>query len=176
MIRRIVDDVSRLRHSVQYEVQRMTHKGGWYNYYERSFNTPEPDPNSDEDIQLSGHEEGKFRCIRRKNGRIDSVLWQYETDGAETWYEESKREEAQRERLSTMDTKEVYAELRTRSLDCLTFNEVMMEFVSRRDPDVHDEGSADSTQALVDDLVRGVAEHDGYKEALVEYREMNELE
>ena len=175
MIRTLRDRVSRLRHSVQYEIHRMTHKGGWQNYYQTSYEAPPSKPQNDGDVQRIGSEEGRFRCIRRKDGHIDSVIWEYKTDNADSMYARERREAAQREQLQEMDLDEIRNKLRQGELDCLSLDEVMKKVADQIDA----HGSSGRTEGeispLAKECVREIADREGYTAALEEYRDLMKL-
>ena len=170
MFRRWSDWLARRRHSIQYEVQRMTYQGGWQNYYEASYESPPSRPTSDGDIQILGDEQGRFRCIRRKDSHIDTVVWEYETRSAEETYAARRRRAAQRDQLAEMECEEIQAELEGRSeLTELAWRELFEAYVERC-------GDTENSQAdlkpLESQLVQTVAEQDGLQAVLKEYREL----
>lgn len=90
-LRRAADRVRYPGQSVQYELHRMTHKGGWKNVYTdpagiaaETFPTPPPKPSFGED---TGWPPGRYRCLRRVNGRIESTLWTMESPDVDAYYE-----------------------------------------------------------------------------------------
>lgn len=102
--------------SVQYEMQRMTHKGGWKGHLSEVY-IPEPEAKPTEDDNWWLDWPGRYRHIRRVDGRIDEVLWTYETADAQEWYDQKREEEQlerkrepQRKRLQEMSFEEVEAE------------------------------------------------------------------
>ena len=91
----------RLRHpgqSVQYELQRMTAQGGWENFYAdpnydhaTAFSTPPPQPHFDAD---AGYPPGKYRCLKRVDGRIHTIVWTVESSAVDDYYAEWRAREA----------------------------------------------------------------------------------
>jgi len=66
--------------SVQYEVQRMTPNGGWKNFYkefgvDEKAQTFESPPDCPELDGSTAYPSGRYRCIRRVDGRIRDVEW-----------------------------------------------------------------------------------------------------
>jgi len=94
--------------SVQYEVQLMTPQGGWKRHqpfhWEGKYGVP--DPNDDYLLTVPG----RYREIRRVDGRIDEVIWTHETPDAETYYQV----ERERERLSELSMDGILEELEQR--------------------------------------------------------------
>ena len=169
MFRRWSDWLARRRHSIQYEVQRMTHQGGWQNYHQASYESPPSRPATDDEIQILGDEEGRFRCIRRKESCIDTVVWEYETARADETYAARRREATQRDRLTEMDSEEIRAELEDRSeLTELSWRELFEAYFKRREDARDKAGSA----SLETELIQTVADQEGPKAALKEYREL----
>lgn len=89
-LRRTADRVRYPGQSVQYELHRMTYKGGWKNFYTdpegmsmETFPTPPPKPSFGED---TGWPPGKYRCLRRVDGRIKSTMWTVESSDADAYY------------------------------------------------------------------------------------------
>lgn len=170
MFRRWSDWVTRRRHSVQYEVQRMTHQGGWQNYYQTNYESPPSRPVSDNDIQILGDEEGYFRCIRRKGSHIDTVIWEYETARAEKTYTSRRRQAVQREQLFQMDREEIHAEIENRSeLTDLPWRELFEAYFDRHEKLKDEETNLKSIETQ---LVQTVADQEGAQVALREYREL----
>ncbi len=71
-------------------VQRMTYQGGW----ERVLANFRQDdlrerPTPDDEYILPGP--GRYRAIRRKDGRLGETLWEYETADAESHYDRQRR-------------------------------------------------------------------------------------
>ncbi|WP_162562336.1 hypothetical protein [Salinigranum rubrum] len=152
----------------------MTYKGGWENYRGASFDTPPAKPHEDSELQITGSEEGRFRCIRRVDGRIESTTWKYETAGADDLYSRERRKASQRERLKDMNIDELRAELDNRELDCLSFDEVMREFVGQRDTVSTCEDSEAEMPMFAEGLIKEIADRDGPGRALTEFRELKE--
>ena len=170
MFRRWSDWLARRRHSIQYEVQRMTHQGGWQNYYQTSYESPPSRPARDEDIQILGDEEGRFRCIRRKDSHIDTVVWEYETARAEETYAVRRREDAQRDRLAEMEHEEIRTELEGRSeLTELTWREIFKAYLECCE---NTESNQTDLKSLEAKLIQIVADREGPRIALKEYREL----
>lgn len=83
----------------------MTHKGGWKDYGCGGWGEP-LDPDSELIVS-----EGRFRCIRRVEGRIQETLWTYETPDAETAYQRERTRDHQRKLMKTMSVDELTDEL-----------------------------------------------------------------
>lgn len=83
----------------------MSHKGGWKDYGGGGWGEPH-EPESDLIVS-----EGRFRCIRRVEGRIQEILWTRETAGAESVYEQERQRAQQRELMEEMSTTELNNEL-----------------------------------------------------------------
>lgn len=120
-LRRLFDRVRYPGQSVQYELHRMTHKGGWKNFYSLSdpdvtdaFPTPPPQPSFGPD---TGWSRGKYRCLRRVNGRIESTLWTVESPNADDYYAELRERAAAEAAKPSVD--EVKANLEDGSYDKL---------------------------------------------------------
>lgn len=78
--------------SKQYELQKMTHRGGWVN-------VAGPVEEVDELPERSEIEEsGRFRVIERIDGRIRTEVWRYESPDCEAFYEE-RRSQAEQARV-----------------------------------------------------------------------------
>ena len=170
MFRRWSDRLAQRRHSIQYEVQRMTHRGGWQNYYQTSYESPPPRPASDDEIQILGDEQGRFRCIRRKDSHIDTVVWEYETTGAEETYAARRRKTTQRDQLAGMEREEICAELESRSeLTELAWRELFEAYFERCE---NAEKEQTDLKSIESQLVQTVANRDGPRAALKEYREL----
>jgi len=97
-LRRLSDRLRYRSQSVQYELQRMTPKGGWQNYYTDpegrhadAFPTPPPQPSFGPD---TGYYPGRYRCLRRVDGRIESILWTVESSDADEFYAEWREDVA----------------------------------------------------------------------------------
>jgi len=127
----------RLRGSrVDYELHRMSYKGGWQTHWPKVvFKLPMERPTADDEWPIDGRE-GRYRQIRRVDGRIDEVMWTYETDNAEEAYERARRREAQLQRLKQMSVEEAADEylMHTNELDALSREEI-----KTRHPDLADE-------------------------------------
>lgn len=68
----------------------MTPKGGWRNFYTNpddihadAFVTPPPQPSFGPD---TGWQPGRYRCLRRVDGRIETILWTVESPTADAYY------------------------------------------------------------------------------------------
>ena len=152
----------------------MTHQGGWQNYYQTSYESPPSRPADDDEIRILGSEEGRFRCIRRKDSHIDTVIWEYETASAEETYAARRREAAQRDQLAEMGPQEICAELENRSeLTELSWRELFKAYFERH---THMEDSEADLNPLESELVQTVADREGPKAALQEYRELRSEE
>jgi ribosomal protein L29 len=92
-------------------LQRMTYEGGWErmlrNFAQEEFHER---PTSD-DNPLVMTLPGRYRALRRVNGRHDEVLWEYETDDAEDYYDRQRREQNQREQMREMSIEDLHAEV-----------------------------------------------------------------
>lgn len=110
-------------------LQRMTYEGGW----ERMLANVAPEefldcPTSDDSFLITLP--GRYRAIKRVNGRLDEVLWKYETDDADEYYETQQKTDQQRERLYAMSVEDLGAELLggTNELDELSYSEIQERF------------------------------------------------
>lgn len=113
-------------------VQRMTYQGGW----ERTLPDFHQDdlrerPTPDDEYILPGP--GRYRAIRRKNGRLGETLWEYETADAESHYDRQRRKADQQERLSQMSVQELHGEFsgQTDELDLLSLDTIYDQFEAR---------------------------------------------
>lgn len=96
--------------NVQYELLRMTKNGGWEKpghatvegSGEIDFASHREKPETDDDFPIHGFP-GRYRFVRRVDGRIDSDVWTHKTDDAEAYYER----ERQRQTLEEMSFEEV---------------------------------------------------------------------
>lgn len=129
------------RKTVQYEIQRRTHRGGWKNSHKNIY-IPEPEdrPTDDDDWWIL--DPGHYRHVRRVDGQYDEVLWEYKTSDAEEWYEEQRTQvkieqerERQRQQLRAMSFEEVKAEYfgETNRLDLLGLDELQERYELLRD-------------------------------------------
>ena len=91
--------------SVQYEVQLMTPAGGWKRHQPFNWDGKYGKPDRDDGYLLTTP--GRYREIRRVNGRIDEVIWTYETPDAEAHYQAEK----ERSRVSELTIDELLSEL-----------------------------------------------------------------
>lgn len=105
LFQRLCDRIVNRDRSVQYEVQLMTPQGGWKRHQPFHWDGKygEPDPDDDYLIATSG----RYREIRRVDGRIDEVIWTHETPDAEAYYQA----ERERKRLSELSVEEILSEL-----------------------------------------------------------------
>ena len=150
----------------------MTYQGGWQNYYQTSYESPPSRPESDSEIQILGTEEGRFRCIRRKDGQLDTVIWEYKTTGTEEMYAVRRCRDAQRDQLRKMDQDEIKAELRNRSeLTQLSWQELFEAYLNRCE---ECEESKDNLNSITSELVQTIARREGPKDALEEYRKLQQ--
>jgi len=91
--------------SVQYEVQLMTPAGGWKRHQPFHWDGKYGEPDPDDGYLLTTP--GRYREIRRVEGRIDEVIWTYKTPDAEAYYQAEK----ERTRLSELSITELLSEL-----------------------------------------------------------------
>ena len=118
-------------------VQRMTYQGGWErrlsNFHPDEFREP-PTPDDERILPQAG----RYRAIRRKNGRLGETVWEYETADAEEYYERQRRKVRQQERLSQMSVEELDDELtgETNELDLLPWDEIRDQFEERGGDDM----------------------------------------
>ena len=170
MFRRWSDWLARQRHSVQYEVQRMTYQGGWQNYYQTSYGAPPSRPESDDEIQILGDEEGHFRCIRRKDSHIDTVVWEYDTRNAEETYAARRQQATQRDQLAEMDCGEIRTEIENRSeLTELPWRDLFEAYFECRENTEDEEHNLEQIETK---LINTVADREGPKAALKEYQKL----
>ena len=94
--------------SVQYEVQLMTPAGGWKRHQPFHWDGKYGKPDRDDGYLLTTP--GRYREIRRVNGRIDEVIWTYETPDAEAHYQAEK----ERSQVSELTIDELLSELEQR--------------------------------------------------------------
>ncbi len=85
----IHDWVLNWRRDLQFEVQRMTAAGGWKRHEPFHWEGKHGPPEDDDDFLLDAP--GRYREIRRVDGRIHSVLWTYETAESQAYYEKQKQ-------------------------------------------------------------------------------------
>lgn len=105
LFQRLRDRIVNRGRSVQYEVQLMTPQGGWKRHQPFHWDGKYGEPDPDEDYLLN--KPGRYREIRRVDGRIDAVIWTHETPDAEAYYQA----ERERERLSELSVEEILSEL-----------------------------------------------------------------
>lgn len=108
LLKRFQDWIINQNRSVQYEVQLMTPRGGWKRHQPFHWDGKygEPDPDDGYLFTLPG----RYREIRRVDGRIDEVIWTHETSDADTHYQA----ERERERLSKLSVEDILRELEQR--------------------------------------------------------------
>jgi len=94
--------------SVQYEVQLMTPAGGWKRHQPFHWDGKYGEPDPDDGYLLTTP--GRYREIRRVEGRIDEVIWTYETPDAEAHYQAQK----ERTQVSDLTIDELVSELEQR--------------------------------------------------------------
>lgn len=129
LLRRLRERLTSEDHSVQYEVQRMTPEGGWKRHspfhWEGKYGKPDPD----DDYLLT--DPGRYREIRRVDGRIGEVIWTYETPDAKTHYQTVRErtkltelslddltgELEQRDKVTELDRSEIIRELKKRVIE-----------------------------------------------------------
>ncbi len=112
-IQAIHDRALNWRHDLQFEVQRMTAAGGWKRHEPYHWEGKHGPPEDDEDFLIV--DPGRYREIRRVDGRIHSVLWTHETAESQAYYEEQKRvakREKQLELVQDLSKTELLAEAR----------------------------------------------------------------
>lgn len=97
-LRQLTDRLRYPGQSVQYELHRMTHKGGWRNFYTDpnrdfadAFSTPPPKPSFG---SQTGYPPGRYRCLKRVNGRIKTILWTVESPDGDAYYTELREQAA----------------------------------------------------------------------------------
>ena len=148
----------------------MTYQGGWQNYYQTSYGSPPSRPESDDEIRILGDEEGRFRCIRRKDSHINTVIWEYKTADAEETYATRRRRASQREQLAEMDQEEIRVEIEKRSeLTDLPWKELFEAYLACQETTGEERSNLTSLET---ELVQTVADRDGPKTALKKYREL----
>ena len=148
----------------------MTRQGGWQNYYQTSYESPRPRPASDDEIQILGDEQGRFRCIRRKDSHIDTVVWKYETTSAEETYAARRRKATQRDQLAEMEREGIRAALESRSeLTELAWKELFEAYFERYEST---ECNQTELESIESQLVQAVANRDGPRAALDEHRKL----
>ena len=183
MLRRVLDRLRHGRSSLQYEVQRRTFRGGWKNYYAEfdpsgtnSFETP-PDP-----LDLSEstpHPPGAYRCIKRVDGHITTVVWDRETADAETYYEEQQRATQQEEQLEEMSLEDVQQTLNEgHTFDALSPRDVKEEVLKKRLTRRVSGAPSDreSDTQLRDSLVQEIAAEEGPRAALDALKDVKRAE
>jgi len=114
-------------------VQRMTHRGGWERRHANfTRETVVERPTSDEN-PLVATEPGRYRAIRRVDGRFVETIWEYETGDAEEYYERQRRNQSQLEAMAEMSVDELNRELtgETRKLDEVSRERIREEFEDR---------------------------------------------
>ena len=94
--------------SVQYEVQLMTPAGGWKRHQPFHWDGKYGEPDPDDGYLLTTP--GRYREIRRVEGRIDEGIWTYETPDAEAHYQAQK----ERTQVSDLTIDELVSELEQR--------------------------------------------------------------
>lgn len=109
----IKDWFIKLRQNLQFEVQWMTPAGGWKRHAPFHWDGKYGPPEDDTDYLIATP--GRYREIRRVDGRIHSVLWTYETAGCQEYYEKLKQQaerEKQIELTQDLSGRELLAEAR----------------------------------------------------------------
>jgi hypothetical protein len=108
LIQRLRERLGKQKRSVQYEVQLMTPQGGWKRHQPFHWDGKYGEPAPDDDYLLDTP--GRYREIRRVDGRIDEVIWTHKTPEAEAHYQR----EREREKVAELSPKEILAELQER--------------------------------------------------------------
>ncbi|SNR70967.1 hypothetical protein [Halorubrum vacuolatum] len=108
LIQRLRDRFGKQKRSVQYEVQVMTQKGGWKRHQPFHWDGRYGRPDHDDDYLITTP--GRYREIRRVDGRIDEELWRYETPDAEAHYQR----EREREKVEELSVEKILDELQER--------------------------------------------------------------
>lgn len=139
MFRRLLERFRSDDASVQFEVQRMTAEGGWNNFMDvddarertAAYEEPPDPPLVDGD---SGYPPGTYRCVERRDGRINEVVWRVETPNAEEFYDRQRQRQRQRERIDEMTREELADELENpEELEPLEIGEVL-ELYRQKEP------------------------------------------
>lgn len=126
LFQRLRDRIVGQDRSVQYEVQLMTPGGGWKRHQPFHWDGKYGEPDPDDGYLLTVP--GRYREIRRVDGRIDEVIWTYETPDAEEHYQAEK----EREKLSDLSVDELLTELEQRNkITTLDQNELIREIKMR---------------------------------------------
>lgn len=90
--------IDRIRHpdvSVQYEIQRMDHNGGWQSIEGVGpFDEPPEKP--------AAPRWGRYRCIKRVDGHYHSDEWTLITEGATEKYKRKREREKQLDRIKDL--------------------------------------------------------------------------
>jgi hypothetical protein len=86
----------------------MTSGGGWTRHQPFHWDGKYGKPDPDDDYLLTSP--GRYREIRRVDGRIDEVIWTYETPDADAHYQAGK----EREKLTDLSVDELLSELKQR--------------------------------------------------------------
>ena len=151
MLRKVIDRFKHPRSSVQYEVQHITPNGGWKNFYrapgdapsEGKYDTP-PDPIPfDSDVWAPS---GRFRCIKRVDGRIREVVWTVESPDADSHYRPLQTKETLRSRLDELDLEEATEAVAAGEFDELSPQEVFEVLTEKQANDRKSKEPIDSRQ------------------------------
>jgi|GEM_PF-5256961 len=147
--------------SVQYEVQRMTAGGGWRNFYKEfseddataAFDEPQEQPDLGAD---TGYPPGRYRCIERRDGRLNEILWTAETPDAEEVYDRQREQERQRERLEELSYEELLdALMRAEFVGDLDPEEITAALKAKRPvPEETDEDSSDPVDRALGEFLQ----------------------
>lgn len=108
LLQAVRDRIASNNRSVQYEVQLMTPAGGWKRHQPFHWDGKYGEPDPDDGYLLTTP--GRYREIRRVEGRIDEVIWTYETPDAEAHYQAEK----ERTQVSDLTIDELVSELEQR--------------------------------------------------------------
>lgn len=105
LYKKLIDRLRFRNRTVQYELHRMTHKGGWKDYGGGAWGE-----RLSPDTELIGDSEGRFRLIRRVDGRIQDVIWTRDTPDADAAYEQERKRDEQRELMRQLSLEDLHEE------------------------------------------------------------------
>ena len=90
-LRRVADLLRHRGQAVQYELERQTPAGDWQNFYaDPHYNFVDSFPTPHEQPTFGEHDTyppGRYRCVKRVAGEIETVLWTVDSPEAEAYYE-----------------------------------------------------------------------------------------
>lgn len=138
--------------SEYWQIQRLTYKGGWRTWGADRHDQP-PDRPDPDDL-----DPGRYRAIRRREGRIDGVEWAVETEDAQALYEERRQRDKLDEWEEAGEPDEIEAAREAGDLDRLDDREIAVAELRASSRKIEQEEGADQEDEGLDDLGRELIE------------------